>query len=113
MKILKSYKPASQKTATDTLNQLKSSIGAVSVITPSTIAQTIFAANNDRRGFFLFNDTNKDAFIKLAASPTTSSFSFKIGPGGFYERELTNYLGIVTAIWGSAAIGSLYATELT
>jgi hypothetical protein len=94
------------------LNEIKSSSGTVAAVAASTSAQTVLASNSLRRGFFLFNDTNKDAFIKLAAAPTTASFSFKISPGGLYERDLTNYKGIVTAIWASSASGNLLATEL-
>lgn len=87
--------------------------GAVTTIAPSTSVQTALDANPLRRGFFLFNDSNREMIVKLGTGAAVNSMSFKVSPGGLYERNLTNYLGRVTVIWAGTAVGTLYITELT
>lgn len=60
----------------------------------------------------VFNDSSADLYLKYGTAASTSSFTVKIPPGGFYEfptRPL--YRGVVHGIW-SAASGSARITEV-
>lgn len=95
-------------------NILVTATGTTTAIANSIVVQTVLAANTNRDGFFLYNDSNKDCFIKFGATATTSLFGFRLTPGDFFDgKNLPNYLGIITCIWPSPATGSLMATEFT
>jgi hypothetical protein len=93
--------------------ELFSTTGVVTAIPFSLVVQTALAVNASRKGFFAYNATNKRVLIKLGSGASTTSYSFPLAAGGLYERELTNYRGIITAIWDSPAAGDLLMTELT
>lgn len=93
---------------------LQGSTPVLTTITSSTSNQQILAANSLRRGLFLFNNTNKEAIIRLGSTAaTTTAFTFKIQPDDYWERSLPHYTGAIQAIWGSSPTGSLLVTEIT
>lgn len=82
----------------------------------ATSSQTLAASNTSRRGLTVYNDTTgTNALYVLMGSPAaTTSFTVKLGPGGYWEMPTFNmaiYTGAVTGIWDSAA-GNARVTEL-
>lgn len=99
------------------LNELLGSFvadnAAVSAVTDLDTVQTLMAANEDRKGFSIFNDSAAILYVKLGASASLTDFSFRIVPQGYYETSILNYTGIVTGIWASNQSGSARITEYT
>lgn len=104
---------ATEATLSELNQKLSSDTATVTAVAGSTSAVTVLAANASRKGFLLYNNTNRDALIKYGTSASTTSFTFIIAPGGNDQNRLTNYRGIITAIWGAGVSGDLLVTELT
>jgi hypothetical protein len=90
-----------------------SSIAKVTSVTGQPLAVTILAANPLRKGYKLFNDSDKVAYVKEGTFAGYTDFSYKIQPDWFYESVgLGSYTGVITAIWTSATAGAMRVTEL-
>lgn len=82
----------------------------VTQVAASTTSVTIAAANPNRHGFTVFNNTSLNAMrVKLGPNAAANSFSVSIPSGGYWEMPL-GYSGEVTAIW-NAATGNALVTE--
>lgn len=90
----------------------RSSSSAVTSVAASTSNVTLLAANSNRLGASVYNDSNKDLYLKLGATASTSSFTVKVRRGAFYEVAF-NYAGIIDGIWDSGVSGSARVTENT
>ena len=65
-----------------------------------------------RVGWSVFNDSTANLFVKFGVTASTSSFTVKIAPGGYYEMPTTpTYQGQIDGIW-DAANGNARVTEL-
>jgi len=74
---------------------------------------TLLAANPNRAGFSIFNDTNANYLIKFGSSISDTSFTFYLPPQSLYDSTLPAYTGQVNGRgWGSGS-GTIYVTELT
>jgi hypothetical protein len=74
--------------------------------TPSTVAAsvtsgTIVAANSNRKGLTIWNDSTANLHIDFDASVSTTDYAVKIAAGGYYEMPF-NYTGIISGIWDTA-----------
>jgi hypothetical protein len=93
--------------------QVVSNTAAVSSVAASITAVTLQAANTDRIHLSVFNDSTSALYLKWGAAASTSSFSAKIPPAGYYELSREKYwAGIITAVWDTAT-GSARVTEAT
>ncbi|MDM9582320.1 hypothetical protein [Nostoc sp. GT001] len=84
--------------------------------TPTTVASsatsvTILAANSNRKGATVWNESTAILFIEFGATATTSAFTAKLFAGGYYEVPF-NYTGVISGIW-SAVNGNALVRELT
>lgn len=84
--------------------------------TPTTVASsatnaTILAANSNRKGATIWNDSTATLFIEFGTTATTSAFTAKLYAGGYYEVPF-HYTGVISGIW-SAANGNALVRELT
>ncbi|HUR99861.1 MAG TPA: hypothetical protein VMZ26_17490 [Pyrinomonadaceae bacterium] len=81
-------------------------------VNDAATSQALLAANANRLGFSLFNDSTEVAYVGLGVTPTTSSFNFKIAAGGFYEAtQGLIFTGAINAIWAADAAGAMKVTE--
>lgn len=82
------------------------------VVAPSATSVTLLTANSSRLGFAIHNDSGNTLYVKYGATASTSSYTYKIWPGGtLIEPE---YTGIVDGIWTAAGSGTgAHTTELT
>ncbi len=82
-------------------------------VTASTSSVLIKAANTNRLELILFNDSNKDAFVKYGTTATSTSFTALMPPSSHYFIDLARYTGRVDAIWKTGVSGAMQITELT
>lgn len=93
---------STQKATTSTLTNVSASASNVQLL----------ASTAGRRGAMFVNDSTASLYMKFGTTATTSSFTVKVGPGGYYEMPLPIYTGQIDGIW-SAANGAVRITELT
>lgn len=86
--------------------------------TQTSVAQnaasvTIKAANVNRKGLWVFNNSTADLYLSLSTPATVASTHFvKIPAGGFWEMPQVFYNGIVYGIWSAAGAGAAKIVEL-
>lgn len=84
--------------------------------TPTTVfssvsSVTILAANSNRKGGTIWNDSTANLFLEFGATATTSAFTAKLNGGGYYEVPF-HYTSVISGIW-SAVNGNALVRELT
>lgn len=86
--------------------------GTLTSVTASATSVTLLAANANRKGALIYNDSTSTLAVAFASSASLTAFTVEIPAAGLYELPAPNYTGIVTGIW-AAANGSARVTELT
>lgn len=90
----------------------KAKIGTETSVAGSASSVTILAANSDRMGAAVYNDSSAILYLRYSATAaTTSTFTVKMFPEDYHEI-FGGYTGQLVGIWASAA-GSARVTELT
>jgi hypothetical protein len=91
-----------------------STTGTPTQVASNVAAQTILAANANRKGAGIYYDGAAILYLILSGTtPTSSVYTIKMGSGlATYYEPPANYTGIIRGIW-SAAVGSAVVTELT
>ncbi|BAY77958.1 hypothetical protein NIES25_44280 [Nostoc linckia NIES-25] len=97
--------------ATVTVVESTSGTSNPSTVAASTSSGTILAANSNRKGATIWNDSTANLFIDFDSAASLSDFAVKIAAGGYYELPF-NYTGVISGIW-SAANGNALVRELT
>lgn len=85
---------------------------AVSRVNDSASSVTLAAANTDRRALTIFNDSDEILYVKLGATASTTDFTVKVQPDGYYELPQPAYTGVVDGIWASDSSGAAQVTEI-
>ena len=85
--------------------------GTESNVGGSGTTVTLLAANTNRVTASVFNDSTAALYICAGAGASTSNFSVKVLPGGYFEVP-SGYRGILTGVWDSAT-GNARVTEYT
>lgn len=91
--------------------------GTITSVNDAATSTTILAANANRKGATVFNDST--AVLYLALADTTASataYTVQIPAGGYYELPTTEggvYTGKIVGIWASDASGAVRVTEMT
>lgn len=91
--------------------QNKAPTANVSTVSATTSTATLAAANTNREGLYIFNDSTATIYVKLGTSASTTDYTFVMYENGYYEMPLPVYTGAVTAVWASAT-GQARITEL-
>lgn len=81
-------------------------------VSDTALSTTLLAANANRLGATVYNDSTVDLYLKLGATASLTSFTVKMAADGYYEVPF-NYTGIIDGIWASDAIGAARIVELT
>lgn len=81
----------------------------VSNVSASASSVTILAANDDRLGATLYNDSTSACYVKFAATASSTSFSVAMGPGSYLEVPY-QHRGIIDGVWVTAT-GAMRVTE--
>ena len=90
-----------------------SDTAAITSVTAATVTTAILAANTARKGFRLFNDTNRAAKVAFAATASSTAFTLQIEANSAHSEPRATYRGAISAIWDAGASGSMRVTELT
>lgn len=91
----------------------KSATAAITSVTAAVASTTVLAANANRKGMMLYNDSTAILYLAFAATASTTSYTLQVAAGGYYEMPIKPvYTGLLTGIW-SAANGSVRVTELS
>lgn len=94
-----------------TVVESTSSTSTPSTVAASTSSQTIAAANANRKGLTIWNNSTANLYIDFDSAATASDAAVSIAAGGYFEMPF-NYTGIISGIW-SAANGNALVRELT
>jgi hypothetical protein len=94
-----------------TVNTPTSSTAAPSTVAASTTSGTIIAANSNRKGLTIWNDSTANLYIDFDSAASTTDYAVKIAAGGYYEMPF-NYTGLISGIWDTAN-GNAKIRELT
>ncbi len=110
---------ANQVTANTTLAAINTKLtqpatATITNITQSPSSQTVLAANANRKGLYLYNDTGMKMYIAYSATASTSAFTFLLAANAGIEIDSANiYTGAISAIWSSGTSASkLQITEI-
>jgi hypothetical protein len=71
-------------------------------VTSSITVVTILALNNSRKGASVFNDSASLLYLALGAAASTTNFTTRVPPDGYFEVPF-EYLGVITGLWASAS----------
>lgn len=89
----------------------QSGTGTQTSVSGSASNVTLLAANTQRLGASIYNDSSATLYVRFQATATTSNFSVKMFPDDYCEVP-AGYTGIIDGIWSSAT-GSARVTEYT
>lgn len=89
------------------------STSAVTSVVSAATSTSILASNANRRMAIMVNDADKNAYVKLGTTASTTSFSYKLTPGQILELPTPVYTGAIDAIWDAGPTGSMRVTEIT
>lgn len=89
------------------------SSSSVTSVTSAATSTSILASNANRRMAIMVNDADKNAYVKLGTTASTTSFSYKLAPGQTLELPFPVYTGAIDAIWDSSPTGSMRVTEIS
>lgn len=89
------------------------STASVTSVADSASSQSLLASNSSRLGFIIFNDSTVNLYVKLGATASTTSFSYRLTPYGTISETDFPYTGAIDGIWASDAAGSARITELS
>jgi len=73
----------------------------------------IAAANINRRGLIVYNDSPTSMLVKYGAGVTATSFTVRIMGLGYWEMPHALFVGAITGLWENATpTGAALVTEL-
>jgi hypothetical protein len=81
--------------------------------TYGTTSFTLLAADVNRKGFIIYNNTNKPLNIAFSNLAAASAFTVKINANAAYENPTGVYTGIISAIFPVLATGDVQVTVLS
>lgn len=94
-----------------TTNPLPAATSVLANVASSATSVTIQAANANRLGLTIFNDSTALLYVKFGTTASATSYTVQVAAGGYYEVPL-DYTGRVDGIW-AAANGFARVTELS
>lgn len=78
-------------------------------VNASVTAVTLKAANTDRKGITIFNDSTSPLFVRLGPNASPTDYTVKLYKDDTYEAPFA-WIGEVSGIWTSAT-GAAQVTE--
>lgn len=78
----------------------------------TTTSQLFLSPNMKRAGAMFFNNSVSSMYIALAQTASTTLYTIKIPPAGYYELPfIYTYTGPISGIWDTAT-GTVQVTEV-
>lgn len=97
---------------TVTANPTRPATATLSNVNDTNVSTTLLAANANRLGATIHNDSTAVLYVKFGATASTTSFTVKMVADAYYEVPFW-YTGRIDGIWASDASGAARVTELT
>jgi hypothetical protein len=94
------------------VKEIRAATPTQSSVNDTASSTTLLAANSNRLGATIYNDSDQALYVKLGGTASTSSFSCKVAAGGYYEVPF-HYTGVIDGIWAADSTGAARITELT
>lgn len=92
----------------------RSTTGTKTNVNDAAASTTLLAANADRKGFTITNDSASGLYLDLSGGTASStSYSVFVPPGGYYQELGARYTGGITGIWTADSTGAARMTEYT
>jgi hypothetical protein len=86
----------------------------ITAVAQSTVSVVLAAANADRRGLTIYNNSNRVLFVRAATGAATlSNWTVRLDRNDYYELPFPVYTGDVAGIWASGSGGFAQVTEFT
>lgn len=95
---------------TVTVKDDSASSTTVTQVASSASNVTLKASNASRKMLIIVNDSTAILYVKLGATASSTSYSYKLSAGDTLELPHPTYTGAVDGIWASAN-GNAYVTE--
>ena len=73
---------------------------------------TLAIANANRKGLFIFNDSDQDASVTYGATAGLTDFTIRMPPDSALFIDGPVYTGIVDCICAAAVVGAIQVTEI-
>lgn len=89
------------------------SLSAVTKVPQDLATVTLVAANTNRLGLFIFNDSPGPLYVKTGAGAGLDDWSFRICSGAYWEAPFAVTTQLISGIWSVAGTGAARVTELT
>lgn len=100
-----------QSTSPWAAKELRAATTSVTSVSGTTTSTTIVASNANRLSYSVFNNSSASLYLRKGSGAASSSdFSVKLLPGGYYEND--EYTGDIKGIWDTAN-GAALVTEAT
>lgn len=89
--------------------------GTITSVNDTNSDVTILAANANRKGATVFNDSTALLYLALASvTASATNYSVQVPAGGYFELPTCDggvYTGVIKGIWASDASGAARVTE--
>lgn len=85
----------------------------VTQIADTNVSTQLFAANSDRVGIKIYNDSTAILYVLFGSGTASSTnYSLQVKPQQLHEDKGGGiYKGVINGIWASNASGNAYVTE--
>lgn len=84
----------------------------VTFVAQSSTVQTFLAADPDRLGATICNNSPEFLYVKYGTGANPADFTVRMPPRAFYELDFPQYTGVITGIWKSPGSGAALITEV-
>jgi accessory colonization factor AcfC len=104
--------PTSGTGTVSTLDNFIGTTGTFSTVASSATNVTILAANSNRKGATVFNESTQILFLGLSATAASATeYTVQMAANAYYEVPF-NYRGAIQGLWSSVN-GNARVTEMT
>ena len=90
----------------------KAATASLTNVASSATSVAVLAANTNRKGLIVENDSTAILYLKFGATASTTSFTIKMVANTRWEMQDPIYTGQIDGIWATAN-GAARVTELT
>lgn len=95
----------------DPLSSLKAPSATITSVSGSASTTSLLAANSSRNGVTFYSNSTVNLYLAFASTSSSSVFTVKLPPGGYFEVPFPVYTGQISGIWDSAT-GAVLITEM-
>lgn len=87
-------------------------VGTTTSVASALASTVLLAANTNRNGAIIINDSNSRLYVKYGAAASITSHAARLEAHDYLEVPF-GYTGVIEGIWAPNVSGSARVTELT